>query len=608
MNGSMDKKLIIKPKRYSDYAHLVTEGIEPFIASLLYGRGITDIEVARKFLYGGIKDLYDPKLIRGIEQVYDIISKAIEERKKIFIFGDYDVDGITASAVLYLTLRDLGADVNCRLPDRLTEGYGMSIKAVEELYEKGCKLIIAVDNGIKCHEEIRVAKRYGMQVVVLDHHVPGDSLPEADVVIDLHIEGETYPFKDLAGCGLAFKVAYYLYDQFGFGGEEAMKFIDLVAIGTIADVVPLVDENRILVKEGLSFINNPSYDRIGVIELINSFGITFGTLKASDIGYKIAPALNAPGRLYEKGAEVALSLLLCEDNDEAIDLAYQLFAINEERKAITNESMVKAEQYISNNNLENDKVMVLFVPDVPEGVVGLVAGKITEKYHRPSLVFSEGRLYYKASARSIEEFNIIEALHTCKDLFVKYGGHSQAAGMTIEKNEDILKELRERLNRYADAVLSEEDIVAEIYIDEVLSEEEISYELLEKLDQLEPYGYGNPKPVFLIRGFLARKKQQTDGWLHYLYMGPEKQHLKLYGSKTEAVGFGMAEKYKALGQPRRLDIVFTLSINNFRGNSTIQLEMLDFAPAMTTPKIKTELMNAVSDAVARLNTIKVGVP
>lgn len=600
----MNGRIVIRKKRYIDYQHLVEAGIDAFIAGLLYNRGISDIASAKKFLFGGVRDLYSPSLIRGIETAYKIVAKAIEEGKKIYVFGDYDVDGITATAILYLTLKDLGANVHFRLPDRLTEGYGMSTKAVEELAQNGCEVIIAVDNGIKCFEEVELAKNYGMEVVILDHHVPADRLPNADAVVDLHIPGETYPFKELAGCGLAFKFSCYLYDQMGYG-EEGLKFIDLVAIGTIADSVPLVDENRILVKEGLNYINSPDYDRIGIIELMNSFGVTVGTLRASDIGYKIAPALNAPGRLRVRGADTALALLLCDDNDEAVDLAYQLFEINEERKLITSESVAKAELYIQNYGLADDKVIVLFVPDIPEGIVGLVAGKITEKYNRPSVVFSEGLHYYKASARSIEAFNLIESLKTCDDLFVKYGGHSLAAGMTIEKDQAVLEELRRRLNEYAEQFLTDEDLVPKIYVDEVLDEKDITYELIEKLDMLEPYGFGNPKPVFLVREYFTCKRQCTEGWVPYVYMGADKSHLKLFGTKTEAVGFGMAEKFEKLGQPRKLDIVFTLSVNNYKGNSTIQLEIVDFAPASASvQKTKTELMNALSDAVAELNSLK----
>lgn len=594
----MNEKLVIKTKNPEKYEHLIKNGIDSFVAWLLYNRGITDIKEAEKFLYGNENDLYDPFLIKEMKRVCKIITEAIEKQRKIFIFGDYDVDGITATAILYMALKDLCADVHYYLPDRLTEGYGMSMGAVEKLHQEKCEIIITVDNGIKCFDEVRLARNYGMDVVILDHHIPSNELPDANAVIDLHCEGETYPYKELAGCGIAFKVACCLYDYYGLKGE-GLKYLDLVAIGTIADVVPLTGENRILVKEGLKYINNPNYNRIGIIELINSFGITPGTLRASDISFKIVPALNAPGRLYKKGAEMALRLLLCNSDVEAIDMAYELFSINEERKHITDESLAKAEEYIYRENLDKDKVIVVFVPDIPEGIVGLVSGKITEKYNRPSIVFCEKSDCYKASARSIEKFNLIKALDSCNDLFIKYGGHALAAGMIVGSEENIYK-LRKAINKYADAVLDEADLESKIYVDDVLNENDISFDLIKKLDLLEPYGVGNPKPVFLVQGYTTQKRQYNGGWLPYLYMGTNENHLKLFGVNTEAVGFGMVDKFEELGQPRRLDIVCTLSVNNFRGHSTIQLEMLDFDVADICSKPKTELMKAMDTAIRNM--------
>lgn len=606
----MKKEPVIKIRKreIKNIRHFINMGINPFLAQLLLNRGIRTEQEAEKYLKGSVNDLYDPALIRNIEVVTEIVSKAIDSGKKIYVFGDYDADGITASAIMCSTLKDLGADVAIRLPDRLTEGYGMSAVAVEELRSKGCEVIITVDNGIRSHHEIALAKKYGMEVIVLDHHVPPESLPEADTIVDLHIPGETYPFKELAGCGLAFKVACHLYREFGFG-DEGLKHLDLAAIGTIADVVPLVDENRIIVKEGLNLINSSMYDRIGVIELMNCFGVELGTLSSTDIGFKIAPALNAPGRLLSGGAELAVKLLLCEDNDEAVDYAYQLFAINEERKSITTEYLAKAEDYIAANHLENDKVMVVFIKDIPEGIVGLISGKITEKYNRPSLVFCETKEYYKGSARSIEAFNLYEALYnTCDDLFVKYGGHAQAAGMSLEKDQEILSELRKRLNEYADKVLPGEALIPIIEVDDVLNEDDINFEFIKMLQALEPCGEANPKPIFMLKDFRTQKKLTQDGWMPYVYLGENEDHLKLYGSGWEAIGFGMAGKFKELGEPRNMDIVFTLGINHFRGNKTIQLELVDLRTAEQKPKSSTELMNAISDALANLNSFQVAKP
>ncbi|NLZ52925.1 MAG: single-stranded-DNA-specific exonuclease RecJ, partial [Thermoanaerobacteraceae bacterium] len=561
----MQVEIIIKPDRRKKCEHLIKRGIDPLIAELLYNRGINSYKEAKLFLEGSFDDMHDPGKIRNINKAFELINEAINLEKKIYIFGDYDVDGITATAIMYNTLMDLGAEIHYRLPNRLTEGYGITVGAIKELHENGCDLIIAVDNGIRCHKEIALAKELGMEVIIIDHHAPADTLPEADAIIDFYVDGETYPYIELAGCGVAFKVSCYLYEQFGFGIEEGYKNIDIAAIGTIADVVPLTGENRIIVKEGLKYINDPAYDRIGIISLMNVFEIESGTLTSMDIGFKIAPALNAPGRLLDEGAGDALELLLCEDEVEAINIAMDLKAVNDERKSITQECLIKAEEYIEANNLLEDKVLVLFVPEIPEGVVGLVSGKITEKYNRPSIVFSEGLDYYKASGRSIEAFNLYQALCACDDVFVKYGGHAQAAGMSIVKDKKKIEELRTRINKYADKVLDDKDLIKKIYVDKELEAEDIGFELVDKISVLEPFGQENPKPIFHVKGFRTVIKNKNGEWLPHLYMGEHGNHLKLYGDNADAIGFDMVEKYEAVGKPRKLDITFTFGINNFMG-------------------------------------------
>lgn len=595
-------ELVVSSESKKKYDHFIKEGIDPLIAKLLYKRGIKDIKSARKYLNPGVEDLYDPRDIRGIDKAIELISESIENEEKIFIFGDYDVDGITSTAIMYLTLKDLGADVGYRLPERLTEGYGMSVNAVKELHRKGCNLIITVDNGIKCHKEIELAKELGMKVIIIDHHIPGDTLPEAEVIIDLYVEGETYPFLDLAGCGLAFKVSCLLYEEYGFG-KEGYKNLDLAAIGSVADVVELVDENRVIVSEGLKLINKPSYNRPGVLALLEVFQTARGTVTSTDIGFKLGPALNAPGRLIEEGADIALSLVISEDMEEANAYAQTLFSINEKRKIISEESFIKGEEYIEKHGLANDKVIVVFVPDVPEGVVGLVSGKLTEKYYRPTIVFSEGLHYYKASARSIKTFDLFEALKTCDDLFLAYGGHSQAAGMSIEKSEDVLKELRRRLNEHAEKTLKEEDLIKTIYVDQVVKPDDINFDLMDTINVMEPFGQGNPKPIFYVEDYNTVKKNKGDGWLPYLYMGEKKNHLKLYGESADIVGFDMVDKYEKAGKPRRLSVAFTLGANHFLGRTYLQMEMVYFTPVEKKEEEATDLMSALDSAFEDLDSM-----
>lgn len=551
------------------------------LVQLIFNRGIKTEQEVKKFLYADQDDLYDPAQIKNIDKVYTKIREAIDNKLRIWIFGDYDCDGVTATAIMVLGLKKLGANIDYRLPDRLSEGYGMSIKAVNELYEKGCDLIITVDNGIKQNQEIALAKNLGIQTIVLDHHEPGACLPDADILIDLHIEGESYPFKELAGCGLAWKVINYIYKREG-REKESFDLIDIAAIGTVADVVSLTDENRIIVKEGLKRINNFNYARKGINALKKIFNIDPFHASAQDIGFKIAPAINAPGRLLEKGAELALKLFLNEDIAE--ETANELYQVNEDRKEITIESMTKAEEIIE--KMLDDKVLVIFVPNVPEGVVGLVSGRLTEKYNKPSIVFSQGHSCFKASARSIPQFNLIKGLDSVSDIFIKYGGHAQAAGMSIEESHEKIEELRRRLNDYADKIISDESMIKNIEIEYELEANEIDQDFLEILEALEPCGQNNPKPVFSFKNFMAKEKNvPVLGWSHYSFMGKNQEHVRIFGpDNIEVVGFSLSDYYSALKHPTCMNIVGMPNESWFNGRMKVTIELISLENAFIKTK------------------------
>lgn len=551
------------------------------LVQLIFNRGIKTEQEVKKFLYADQDDLYDPAQIKNIDKVYTKIREAIDNKLRIWIFGDYDCDGVTATAIMVLGLKKLGANIDYRLPDRLSEGYGMSIKAVNELYEKGCDLIITVDNGIKQNQEIALAKNLGIQTIVLDHHEPGACLPDADILIDLHIEGESYPFKELAGCGLAWKVINYIYKREG-REKESFDLIDIAAIGTVADVVSLTDENRIIVKEGLKRINNFNYARKGINALKKIFNIDPFHASAQDIGFKIAPAINAPGRLLEKGAELALKLFLNEDIAE--ETANELYQVNEDRKEITIESMTKAEEIIE--KMLDDKVLVIFVPNVPEGVVGLVSGRLTEKYNKPSIVFSQGHSCFKASARSIPQFNLIKGLDSVSDIFIKYGGHAQAAGMSIEESHEKIEELRRRLNDYADKIISDEAMIKNIEIEYELEANEIDQDFLEILEALEPCGQNNPKPVFSFKNFMAKEKNvPVLGWSHYSFMGKNQEHVRIFGpDNIEVVGFSLSDYYSALKHPTCMNIVGMPNESWFNGRMKVAIELISLENAFIKTK------------------------
>lgn len=604
----MNKNIIIQKQNFRNYSSLITPRISPLLARTLFNRNIKTIEEANDFLFGGLELLPSAYEIKDIQKVYEILSNSMEKMEKIAVFGDYDSDGVSSTGILVNFLQDMCVDYIWRLPDRLNEGYGISKIAIQELYEKGAKLIITVDNGIAANEEIKMAKELGMKVIVLDHHSVTKALPDADVIIDLHLEGETYPFTEVCGAGLAFLVVCFLYEEFGFGYEEGYKFLDLAAIGTVADVVTLTGANRIIVKEGLKMINSKEYSRVGVLELIKSFGLINGTITSMDIGFKLSPAINAPGRLYPKGADLSLKLLLSTNTDEALSYAYDLFSINEIRKEISENGLQKAEQYLLDNNLLDNKILVLFLENIPEGVIGLVSGKITEKYNKPSLVFTEGKNEFKASGRSIPEYHLLNGLNTCKDLFEKYGGHAQAAGISIKKDMDILKQLNKRLNKHADSLLTEKDLIKKIYIEEVVEENKLTMSFVRKLDLLEPFGMGNPKPNFLIKKYFCKKRRNAkiNEWNSFSYMGDRQNHLKLFGIKTNAIGFNMVDDFETLKRPREVQLAFTLGINVFMNWKTVQLQIIDMdipnkvVCSNTNNNKRVELSNKINNAVANL--------
>ena len=582
---------------------LRNNGIDSFVAKLLVHRGITDPAEAKRFLNPSIDQLHDPGQIRNITKAAERIQSAIEKGEHIGIFGDYDADGVTSTAILLLTLKDLQAKVSYRLPNRLEEGYGMSEVAIQELYDTGCQLIITVDNGISAEKEVAMAKSLGMDVIVTDHHTPGKELPPADAILNLQCPGETYPEHHLAGCGLAFKLSCYLYEMMGFG-EEGLKMLDLAAIGTIADVVPLTGENRTIVAEGLKDINHDDYDRIGISVLKSVLNTEDKPIGSIDVAFRIAPALNATGRLYGNGADKALELLISESEEEAREIADELLAINEERKGITADGLEKAEYILDKENLRDDKVLVLLVPDLPEGITGLVAGKLTEKYNRPSIVFGEGKEAFKASARSPEYFHMYKGLEFASQYLLKFGGHKQAAGMSMKKDRNVLDAFRKTINEYADRHVRDEDMIPVIYVDRIVSNEEVDMDLMETICQLEPYGQGNPRPVLKVTDFTTVKKNKNsgDGWKHYTMMGDEKNHLKIFGSSCEAVGFFMSEAYLEIGTPKHMDLYGHLSVNHFMGHTRLQMEILHIE-GLHKPKAKaSSLKEQLQDNITQINS------
>lgn len=560
----------IKRPVSSSYEFFIQNGYSRVLATTLATSGITTLEGAEEFLYS--QKLHNTGLIRNIDKAISIIEKYIDNGERICIFGDYDVDGTTATAIGYTALKAFNANVVYRLPDRINEGYGISKKAIVEQLNEGTKLFITVDNGIRAIDEVAYARMKGAQVVVLDHHQPGEVIPDADVVIDLYIEGETYPFKDLTGSALAWKVFSHLLNKYGFD-DVSESLIDLAAIGTIADVASLVGENRAIVKRAIEYMRSPIYSRKGIKKLLDD---DISNITAESISFTIAPRINAAGRLLENGADIPVALFLEEDDLESSRLAAELKHINEERKLIQSNCYRELEPVIEEQIALGNKVLVLFAKDAPSGVVGLLAGNATEKYHRPTIVFSEknnidGTKIWTGSARSIEEFHILNALEECSDCLVRFGGHALAAGMSIEPNEEALLKLRKALND--NCTLTDEDVEPFLYWDIEISEQDVGDALISDLRKLEPFGEGCRRPTFKVT-----LKPLPNGSKLYDTVGKTEEHLKLYCNGFTAVGFWMVQKYINDNQPREIEALGYVDKKNFKGNTYFQFVMDDYHP------------------------------
>ena len=561
-------------------------GKSRFFAVLLYNRGYRTAEDAMRFLHFEEENLHDPYLLCDMDKATDRIFKAIERKEKICVYGDYDVDGVTAVSTLYLYLTSLGADVSIKIPKREGEGYGVSVAAVERLADSGVELVITVDTGITACEEVDYAKELGIEFVVTDHHECRDELPNACAVVNPHRRDCPYPFKELAGVGVVFKLVCALEikrcreagESISAGLKDVcLKYIDLVTLGTIADVMPIVDENRLIVSMGLKLMENSA--RPGLRALIDAAS----SKKASDdakkkkinssfIGFGIAPRINAAGRISD--ASIAVSALLANEED-APALAEELCEINRQRQVEENRIAEEAYEMIRDlADLDENPVIVLDSNEWQQGIIGIVASKITEKYGLPSILvsfdytrnpapFDEGR----GSGRSIKGLNLVEALNYCEDLLIKHGGHELAAGLTIKRS--ALDDFRDRINEYAREHLTEESFKITMDADCELDTKDINLSLAKELQLLEPYGTGNNTPLFVLKDAVAKKIVATKGGDH-TRMTVEKN-----GKYINAMYFGVAPLDLGFFVGDKIDLLFNLDINDYKNTLSEQLTVRD---------------------------------
>lgn len=540
--------------------------ITEVLARLLYMRDVKTFAQAKYFFRPSLDSLHDPFLMDGMDTATLRVIRAITEQEKIFIYGDYDVDGTCATAVLYLFLKELGADVYYHIPKRLTEGYGISKLGIDQIASANANLMIAVDCGITAIEEVEYAKSLGIDVIICDHHQPKDEIPKAVAVLDPLKPDCHYPFGYLSGAGVAFKLAQGVSQRIG-KKDIPMKFLDLVALASSADIVPLIDENRILVLEGLRQINeNP---RPGILALIKSSHLEPGNLSSGQIVFTIAPRINAVGRLGD--AARAVELLISEKEDASNELSQILETENFERRKIDETTFKHALDLVEKtNDLTNQIPIVLHEEDWHSGVIGIVASRLVEKYYRPTIMLTTIDGVAKGSARSITNFNIYEALRKCEDLLIHFGGHEAAAGLAIDI--DKLDMFREKFNKIVKESINENDLMPEIEIDAKLKFSEITPKFIRILDQFSPFGPGNARPIFLTENVVTSYTPRIVGNNHLLMTLKQPKSDKVF----DTIGFDMGNYFPKINERgKSFDIVYTIDKTVRDGKSYPQLRLKD---------------------------------
>lgn len=502
----MKEKWVVSAKKADFQAIGQHFGIDPVLARIMRNRGLTDLQEMNLYLHGTRAELNDPHLLKDADLAAQILREKIKEKKRIRIIGDYDIDGIQSTYILYCALRRLGADADFVIPDRILDGYGLNEHLVTRASQDGIDTILTCDNGISAIDQIHLAKSLGMTVVVTDHHevpftevdgVRREKVCEADAVVNPKQQACHYPFKKLCGAAVAFKLVQVLYEVFGLEVSEADCFIENAGFATVGDVMDLQGENRILVKLGLEMLNRTT--NIGMKALILQNKLTMGAIKSHDIGFRIGPCLNASGRLDT--ARLSLKLLLCESETEAAVLAEEIVELNESRKLLTMHAVEQAKEIARQEEYVNDRVLVIFLPDCHESLAGIVAGRIREAYYRPTLVVTRSEHGAKGSGRSIESYSMYEELCKCEEYLTQFGGHPMAAGFSL-KEADI-DAFRRKLNEVC--TLTEEELRPKVVIDVPMPISYITERLVNQLGCLEPFGKGNEKPVFADRNLVIER-------------------------------------------------------------------------------------------------------
>jgi len=570
----MDKRWVMKEKGDSVTVRQLADalGVPESLANLMVQRDIKSPSEAKSFFTPSLDYLHDPFMMKDMNVAVDRISSAISKNEKILVYGDYDVDGTTAVALMYSFLRQQYSNVLYYIPDRYKEGYGVSFIGLDYASENNCKVVITLDCGIKAVEKVKYARTKGLDVIICDHHFPGEEIPKALAVLDPKQPGCTYPYKELSGCGVGFKLIQAFARVHGIPFQDIIHYLDLVSVSIASDIVPITGENRVMAYFGLKQLNESP--RIGLQEIIRESEV-HKELAVEDIVFKIGPRINAAGRM-ETGSK-AVELLVSNDSKIAAEISREISSFNNERRSVDRSITTEAMRMISDDPRSvNARTTVLYDPLWRKGVIGIVASRLTETYYRPTVILTESNGFATGSARSVQGYDLHQAIEACSDLLESFGGHMFAAGLTLKK-ENIQK-FREKFEEYVNSTISEEQLIPQVLIDEELTFSEINEDFYKGLTRFQPFGPDNMSPIF-------QSCHVFDSGTGRM-VGSSGEHLKLdlcqesTGTRTfPAIAFGQANHFEYIKSGKPFDICYSIELNEFRGVKNLQLNIKDIRPS-----------------------------
>lgn len=564
----MEKRWIVKEKGEVAVVKQLAAAlnIADSLANLMVQRSITTPAEADAFFNPSLDYLHDPFLMKDMNIAVDRLSSAVKKNETILVYGDYDVDGTTAVALMYSFLKEQYSNVEYYIPDRYKEGYGVSYEGLDFACQRNCKVVITLDCGIKALEKVKYARSRGLDVIICDHHYPGDEIPRALAVLDPKQPGCNYPYKELSGCGVGFKLIHAYSRIHGIPFERVARYLDLVAVSIASDIVPITGENRVLAYYGLKKLNESP--RTGLKELIRESDVT-KALTIEDVVFRIGPRINAAGRI-ETGSK-AVELLISNDSQSASEISKEINSFNNERRSIDRSITTEAMRMISEDHRNNSRTTVLYNPGWKKGVIGIVASRLIETYYRPTIILTESNGFATGSARSVQGYDLYQAIEACSDLLESFGGHMFAAGLTLKKEN--IKPFMEKFEKYVYSTITEEQLVPRIFIDTELSFSEINEDFFNLIKQFQPFGPENMSPIFISRNVSDTGTARM--------VGASGEHLKLTLCQEScqktfpAIAFCQANHFEYIRGGNPFDICYSIEMNEFRGNRNLQLNIRD---------------------------------